>query len=79
MLTVAFLGALLAVVKPAMRLLVIDDLEQLDDVRRRRLMVGLVELRDRFDAVIVAGACPLGGVPGWDLVDLDPEVVFVGA
>ena len=76
MLTVAFLGALLAVVNPAMKLLIIDDLEQLDDVRRRRLMVGLVELRDRFDGVIVAGACQLGGVDGWDLVDL--EAVHVG-
>lgn len=84
MLTVAFLGALLAVIAPAMRLLVIDNLEQLDDDRRRRLMVGLVELRDRFDGVIVAGACnfhPPGcncadcaNVPGlppeWDFVDL---------
>ncbi|MDK1102519.1 MAG: AAA family ATPase [Actinomycetota bacterium] len=75
MLTIAFLGALLAVVKPAMRLLIIDDLEQLDDVRRPRLMAGLVELRDRFDAVIVAGACELGGVPGWDLVDLEAVTV----
>jgi DNA repair exonuclease SbcCD ATPase subunit len=71
MLCVAFLGALLAVINPPMRLLVIDDLEQLDDDRRRRLMVGLVELRDRFDGVIVAGACEFGEVPGWDLVDLE--------
>ncbi len=77
MLTVAFLGALLAIVKPAMRLLVIDDLEQLDDVRRRRLLVGLVKLRDRFDAVIVAGACHFhpGLPPEWDFIDLEPELV----
>lgn len=73
MITVAFLGALLAVIKPAMRLLVIDDLEQLDTERRARLMTGLVELGDRFDGVIVAGACALGGVPRWDVVDLAPD------
>ena len=39
-------------------------------------MEGLVELADRFDSVIVAGACELGGVAGWDLVDL--EAVHVG-
>lgn len=72
MLTVAFLGALLAVIAPPMRLLVIDNMEQLDDERRGRLLAGLVELRDRFDGVIVAGACDFGpGLPPeWDLVNL---------
>ena len=72
MLTVAFLGALLSVINPPMRLLVIDNLEQLDQVRRRRLMYGIVDLADRWDAVIVAGACELGEVSGWNVVDLAP-------
>ena len=79
MLTVAFLGALLAVINPPMKLLVIDDIEQLDDDRRRRLLVGLAELRNRFDGVIVAGACHFypGLPPEWDFVDLEPEAEVV--
>ncbi len=73
MLTVAFLAAILAVIAPPMRLLLIDNLEQLDDVRRLRLMAGLAGERDRFDAVIVAGACHFhpGLGPEWDFVDLE--------
>ena len=77
MLTVAFLGALLAVIKPPMRLLVIDDLEQLDEDRRRRLLIGLANLHERWDAVIVAGACQFHReqLPGeWDFVDLAEDV-----
>ena len=70
MLTVAFIGAALAVIDPPMRLLLIDNLEQLDTIRRAALMEGLAKLEDRFDAVIVAGACALGGIDGWDLVTL---------
>ena len=69
MLGVAFLGALLAVLKPPMRLLVIDDLEQLDPERRRRLMEAIVTLMEEgnaWDSVIVAGACDLKA-PGWTL------------
>ncbi|KKK57071.1 hypothetical protein LCGC14_3058190 [marine sediment metagenome] len=72
--TVAFLGVLLTVINPVMKLLVIDDLEQLDDLPgggfRVRLMQGIAQLADRWDAVIVAGACDLGGVEGWNVVDL---------
>ncbi len=70
MLTIAFIGALLAVLKPPMRLLVIDDLEQLWPSNRARLMAALVTLQDRWDAVIVAGACDFGDPDGWTLVKL---------
>ena len=69
MLGVAFLGALLAVLNPPMKLLVIDDLEQLDPLRRRRLMEAIVTLMQEgnaWDSVIVAGACDLRA-PGWTL------------
>ncbi|MDH5279550.1 MAG: AAA family ATPase [Thermoleophilia bacterium] len=72
LLAVAFVGALLTVLAPPMRLLVIDDAEQLDPVRRRRLMETLVELRHLWDGVILAGACPLAGVEGWGVVQLGP-------
>lgn len=66
MLTVAFLVALLVTRAPAMRLLVIDDAEQLDPVRRRRLMEALAELQEELlDCVILAGACYMGQVDGW--------------
>ena len=75
MLTVAFLGAILTVVAPPMRLLMIDDVEQLDEVRRRRLMEALAGLSGRWDAVLLAGACDMGGVDEWELVDLTPAEV----
>ena len=58
-----------------MRLLVIDDLEQLDELKgtRERLMHGLAMLSDQWDTVVVAGACKLHGVEGWKVIDLDPE------
>lgn len=69
MLAVAFLGAIISVVAPPMRLLVVDDAEQLDPVRRRRLMEALAAMSDRWDAVIIAGACRLEG-PGWHQLQL---------
>lgn len=79
MLAVAFVGALLKVLEPPMRLLVIDDIEQLDDDRRRALLQGLVKLRDRFDSIIVAGACHFypGLPPEWEFVDLQEEEAAV--
>ncbi len=67
MLAVSFLGALLSVIAPAMRLLVIDDVEQLDPVRRKRLMLGLARLADRWDMVLIAGACDFETLEGWAL------------
>ncbi len=65
MLAVSFLGALLSVIAPAMRLLVIDDVEQLDPVRRKRLMLGLARLAERWDMVLIAGACDFEALEGW--------------
>ena len=64
-----------------MRLLVVDDVEQIDAERRPRLLRVLAELHDLWDAVIIAGACDLSGVEGWHVVDLweAAEPAAVGA
>ncbi len=76
MLVVAFVGALLKVLAPPMRLLVIDDLEQLYGAHRLGLLRGIAKLRDHFDAVIVAGACDFRPdlPPEWDFVDLQDDL-----
>lgn len=65
MLVVSFLVALLATRAPRMKLLVIDDAEQLDAGRRRRLMEALAGLQELLDCVVIAGACDFGSVDGW--------------
>ena len=70
MLAVAFLGALLATTDPKMRLLVVDDLEQLWESNRNNLMAALNHLQDRWDGVIVCGACDFDEPEGWKVVDL---------
>lgn len=72
MLSIAFLGALLTILKPAMRLLIIDDVEQLWWENRQRLLVALAGLKDRWDAIIVAGACAFSSAEdhGWKVFDL---------
>ena len=71
MLAVSFIGSLLTILKPKMRLLVIDDMEQLWPSNRRQLMDALYELRDRWDGIVVAGACDFGEPEGWQLEDLE--------
>lgn len=85
MLTVAFLGAVLSILAPPMRLLVIDDVEQLDMERRRGLLGALTSMGEHWDAVIVAGACrldididsALAGAARWTVVDLAAPVAAV--
>ncbi len=71
MLAVSFIGSLLTILKPKMRLLVIDDMEQLWPSNREQLMDALYELRDRWDGIIVAGACDFGEPEGWQIEDLE--------
>ncbi len=71
MLAVSFVGSLLTILKPKMRLLVIDDMEQLWPSNRRQLMDALHELRDRWDGIIVAGACDFEEPDGWQIEDLE--------
>jgi hypothetical protein len=70
MLAVAFLGGLLATTDPKMRLLVVDDLEQLWESNRNNLMAALNHLHERWHGVIVCGACDFGQPEGWKVVDL---------
>ena len=70
MLAISFIGSLLTILNPKMRLLVIDDMEQLWPSVRRQLMDALYQLRDRWDGIIAAGACDFGEPHGWQIEGL---------
>jgi DNA repair exonuclease SbcCD ATPase subunit len=63
-LVVVFVAAILAAVQPAWRVLVLDNIEALDDVRRLQLLRTIEHYADLFDNVIVAGCCRMDGYQG---------------
>lgn len=71
-LAVVLVAALVAAVRPPWRLLLVDNLEQLDDARRAALMDAIArpEIAGLFDNVIVAGCAPFAEVDGWQVVDV---------
>lgn len=68
-LAVVLVAALVEVVQPAFRLIQLDNVEHIDDERRRWLMLALVQHRDLFDNVMIAGCSKFADVEGWTVLD----------
>lgn len=69
-LAVVFVAALIAAVQPPWRVLLVDNVESVDDQRRRDLMEALALVADEFDNVILSGCAPFEEVDGWEIVDV---------
>lgn len=70
-LAVVLVASIIAAVKPAWRVLLVDNAESIDADRRSDLMGALAGLRDRFDNVILAGCCDFVAHPAWQIVDVE--------
>lgn len=67
-LAIVLVTALIQVVQPAFRILMVDNAEAVDDQRRRFLQLALVRAAHLFDNVILAGCCTFADVEGWTVV-----------
>lgn len=70
-LAIVFTAGLIAVVKPRWRVLFVDNVERVDDLRRRWLLLALAALADHFDNVLVAGCCDFPDGDAWTVVDME--------
>lgn len=72
-LAVVLVAATVATVSPPWRVLMVDNVEQVDDVRRAALQEALArpEIADLFDNVILAGCCPFEAIEGWEVAAVD--------
>jgi exonuclease SbcC len=70
-LSVVLVAALIAACAPPWRVLLVDNVEQIDDLRRRWLMMALGRISDRLDNIILAGCCDFAEIEGWTVVDVE--------
>ncbi len=68
-LAIVLVTALIQVVQPAFRILMVDNAEAVDDQRRRFLQLALARSAHLFDNVILAGCCHFAEVDGWEVLD----------
>lgn len=69
-LAAVFVAAMIAVVQPNWRVLMIDDVEGLDAENLRWLMVALAQVSDRFDNIILGSCRAFPEVDVWEIVDV---------